>query len=208
MKRLRLLLQDVQRSVEVVHEEATTARFVAQEVDARQLRSRVVAGVVRRDRHLDVIRELERPPRRWICRDRWCGRDTRLRRQRANVIDDVPGLGIRNATVPSRHHRRRNALLDHGVNFAVSRTVVPLVIGQVGRLFATLLRDDRNDDPGFDRALGHVAVTGRTVRVIGLLSGGQRLRRRRDGVLQRGGCRVGRLLTEPSAASGKDNGER
>ena len=55
-----LLVEDVKRPVEVVDEEPAAARLVAHEVDPRKLSSRVVALGVRRDRHLDVVRELER----------------------------------------------------------------------------------------------------------------------------------------------------
>ena len=76
-------------------------------------------------------------------------------------------------------------LIDR-VDLAVTRTVIPFVVGQVGRLFSTLLLDDRNDHAGFFGTLRHVAVTARAVRVVGALAGGQRRRDGGDGVVQRG----------------------
>ena len=52
---LRLLVEDVERPVEIVDEEAAAARLVAQVVDARQLRARVVVRVVRGDRQRGVV---------------------------------------------------------------------------------------------------------------------------------------------------------
>ena len=63
-ERLRLLVENVERPVEVVHEEPAAARLVAQVVDPRELRARVVVGVVRRDRQRGVVLQLQRQPRR------------------------------------------------------------------------------------------------------------------------------------------------
>src|ERR1700752_5343558 len=101
-----------------------------------------------------------------------------LRRERSNVVDDAPDLVVGNAAVPPGHHRWRKAPLDDGVDFAVTRHGVPLVVGQIRRLLSTLFLDDRDADAGFHRALRHVAMTRRAVRVVGLLPGGDRLRRR------------------------------
>src|SRR4029453_18627370 len=56
---LRLLVEDVERTVEVVHEEAPAARLVAQEVDPGQQPSRVLAIQLTSDRHLRVVQQLE-----------------------------------------------------------------------------------------------------------------------------------------------------
>ena len=55
-----LLVEDVERPVQVVDEEAAAARLVAQEVDAGQLAARVLAVEVTRDRQLRVVGELQR----------------------------------------------------------------------------------------------------------------------------------------------------
>ena len=62
-ERLRLLVEDVQRSVEIVHEEAAATRFVPQVVDAGELCACVLVGVVRRDRQRGVVLEFQRQPR-------------------------------------------------------------------------------------------------------------------------------------------------
>src|ERR1700754_1531917 len=59
-----------------------------------------------------------------------------LRRERSNVVDDAPDLVVGNAAVPPGHHRWRKAPLDDGVDFAVTRAVVPLVVGQIRRLLS------------------------------------------------------------------------
>ena len=61
---LRLLVEDVERPVEIVDEEAAAARLVAQEVDARELRARVVVRVVGGDRQRGIVLQLQRQPRR------------------------------------------------------------------------------------------------------------------------------------------------
>jgi hypothetical protein len=53
--------------------------------------------------------------------------------------------------------------------------VIPLVIGQIGRLLPALLGDDRDDDARLLCALGHVAVPGGAVGVVGPPAGGERL---------------------------------
>ena len=176
MNCLRLLVEDVERPVEVVHEEAAAARLVAQEIHARQLAARVLAAGIAGDRHLDVVGQLQCLPRRGRLRAAAGAAATCLvRRERAQVVDDAPDLGVREPAVPPRHHRRRHALLDDGVDLAVGRTVVPLVVGQIGRLFSALLLDDRDDDAGFLGALGPVAVAAGAVGVVGALAGGERL---------------------------------
>ena len=60
---LRLLVEDVERSIEVVHEESPAARLVAQEVHPGELRHRVLSVWLGGDRHLRVIRQLQRQAR-------------------------------------------------------------------------------------------------------------------------------------------------
>ena len=62
MNALRLLVEDVERAVEVVDEEPPAARLVAQEVDPGELSARVLAVELAGDRHLHVVLELERQP--------------------------------------------------------------------------------------------------------------------------------------------------
>src|SRR5207253_1379718 len=54
-----LLVEDVERSVQIVDEEAAAARLVAEEVHARQLAARVLAAGLTGDRHLDVVGEVQ-----------------------------------------------------------------------------------------------------------------------------------------------------
>ena len=138
---LALLVENVERAVEIVHEESTAARLVAQEIHARQLGARVLAAGSASDRHLDVIGQLQCRSRRGRCAGAGAGAaaDILVRRERAKVVDDAPDLGVRDPAVPPSHHRRRDTLLDDGVDLAVGRTVVPRVVGQIGRLSSTLL---------------------------------------------------------------------
>ena len=62
-ERFRLLVEDVQRPVEVVDEEAAAARFVPQVIDSSQLRARVRVRVVGRDRQRGIVLELQHQPR-------------------------------------------------------------------------------------------------------------------------------------------------
>ena len=72
---LRLLVEDVERAVEVVDEEAPAARLVAKEVDPGQLPSRVLAVQLAGDRQLRVVLHLESQPWRGLSRERIGGRD-------------------------------------------------------------------------------------------------------------------------------------
>ena len=207
-ERLRLLVEDVERPVQVVDEEAAAARLVAQEVDAGQLAARVLAIEVTRDRQLRVVGELQRRPgyggrgRRGRDGDRSARGG--VRRERPQVVDDVPDLGVRDPPLPSGHHRRRHALPDGRVDLAVGGAVVELRVGQIGRLLAALLLDDRDDDAGLHRALGPGAVARGAVLVVGLLAVGQRLGRRRDGVPERGGVRTSGSWREDDGTQEQD----
>ena len=78
---LRLLVEDVERAVEIVDEEAPAAGLLAHEVDPGQLPSRVLPVQLARDRQLRVVLELERQSggrlrrERMDDRDRYDGRD-------------------------------------------------------------------------------------------------------------------------------------
>ena len=63
-ERLRLLVQDVERAVEVVHEESPAARLVPQKVHPGQQSPRVLPIEIAGDRHLHVVFQLERQLRR------------------------------------------------------------------------------------------------------------------------------------------------
>ncbi len=58
-ERFRLLVEDVERPVEVVDEETPSARFIPQVVDSSQLRPRVRVGVVGRDRQRRIVLEFQ-----------------------------------------------------------------------------------------------------------------------------------------------------
>ena len=58
MNVLRLLVDDVERTVEVVHEEAPAARLVTHEIDAGQLSPGVLAIELPGDGHLEVVGQL------------------------------------------------------------------------------------------------------------------------------------------------------
>ena len=62
-ERFRLLVEDVERSVEIVDEETAAARFIPQVVDAGELCACVLVRVVRRDRQRGVVLEFQRQPR-------------------------------------------------------------------------------------------------------------------------------------------------
>ena len=214
-ERLGLLVEDVERPVQVVDEEAAAARLVAQEVDAGQLAARVLAVEVTGDRQLRVVGELQRRlgnGRRGRRRPSRRGGDRatrgRVRREGAQVVDDVPDLGVGDPPLPPGHHRRRDALPDGRVDLAVGRAVVELGVGQVGRLLAALLLDDRDDDAGLHRAFGSGAVTGGAVLVVRRLARGDRRRRRRNGVPQRRRARIRRLLREDDATQDQDGDQR
>ena len=74
MNALRLLVEDVERPVEVVHEESPAARLVAQEVHPGELPPRVLPIELAGDRHLRVVRQLERQPRRRLREKGWPNR--------------------------------------------------------------------------------------------------------------------------------------
>ena len=59
---LRLLVEDVERAVEIVDEEAPAARLFAHEVDSGQLPHRVLAVELTGDRQLRVVLHLEAQP--------------------------------------------------------------------------------------------------------------------------------------------------
>ncbi len=61
-ERLRLLVDDVERAVEVVHEESAAARLVPQEVDPGQLSPRVLPIELAGDRHRRVVFQFEGQP--------------------------------------------------------------------------------------------------------------------------------------------------
>ena len=71
-ERFRLLVDDVERPVEVVDEGSPAARLVPHEVHPGQLSPRVLPIELAGDRHLRVILQLERQPGRWL-RDRGLG---------------------------------------------------------------------------------------------------------------------------------------
>ena len=78
---LRLLVEDVERAVEIVDEEAPAAGLLAHEVDPGQLPSRVLPVQLARDRQLCIVFELERQP--WL----------RLRRERMDDRHRRDGRG-------------------------------------------------------------------------------------------------------------------
>ena len=73
--------------------------------------------------------------------------------ERAKVVDDAPDVLVRNVSIESRHHRRRQSALDDAEDVAIARSVVPLVVGEIRRLLASLLLDDGDRDAGFDALL-------------------------------------------------------
>src|SRR3954471_5412841 len=115
-------------------------------------------------------------PRLCVCRNRWDDDHVGVARQRSKVVDDAPDLGIRQPAFPSGHHRRRHAFFDNGEDLTVSRTVIPLIVGQIWRLLSTLLSNDRDRDTRLRGALADVAVTGLAIRVIRSFSDAKRLR--------------------------------
>ena len=62
-ERFRLLVEDVERSVQVVDEETAAARFVPQVVDSGELCPCVLVRVVRRDRQRGIVLEFQRQAR-------------------------------------------------------------------------------------------------------------------------------------------------
>src|SRR4051794_16073827 len=94
------------------------------------------------------------------------------RTQAAKVVDDIPDLPVRNAAIESRHHTRRKPVLDDTEDVGISRTVIPLRVGEIGRLLPVLLLDDRDRDAGFHRALRAVTVTSRAIGGVDSLPGG------------------------------------
>ena len=197
------LVEDVERAVEVVEEEAPAARLLAHEVDPCELGAGVVARGLRSDRHPHVLGEFQRRP------DGRCGlgggRDRHVAlRERPQVVHEAPDLRVRDPPVESRHHRRRHAPLDHAEDLAVGRAVVPGRVGQIGRLLPALLLDDGNHDTGLDRPLCLVAVAARAVEVVGALARRDRRGRRRDGILQ-GGDATFHLLAEQHTATSHEH---
>src|SRR4026208_1294770 len=75
---LGLLIEDVERTVEIVDKESASTRLVAEKIHTRQFSSRAGVGVVRRDRHLDVVAQLERVLRFGVCHNRRGNRDVRV----------------------------------------------------------------------------------------------------------------------------------
>src|SRR4051794_7951496 len=88
------------------------------------------------------------------------------RAQAAEIVDHVPDLSIRNASIEPRHHTWRKPALDDAKDVGVRRAVVPLIVREIRRLLASLLVDDGDLDAGFDRALRTAAVTARAVDVV------------------------------------------
>src|SRR5688572_23124586 len=67
-----------------------------------------------------------------------------FRRNGAKVIDDAPDVVVRNPSIESRHHTRWESALDNGEDFGVGGTLVPLIVGEIGRLLASLFLDNRD----------------------------------------------------------------
>jgi len=77
--------------------------------------------------------------------------------KRVQIVDDVPL--VRDASIVSRHHRLRNPARDDGEHRGVARAVIPVLAGEVRRLLAALLLDDRGRDASLDRALIQSALS-------------------------------------------------